>query len=467
MNIIQTLWCGNRKLTESQFWWSHAEYNLMSWTLSCHSLREHFEKVTLYTDTEGARILIDTLRLPYSEVIVNFDGFDCLTCHWALAKVRAYSLQSAPFLHIDGDIYLPQPLPQNALGGALTAQNKEYCSEYYKGMIRRFLAVDNLKLAPKFAEALRQDDVPSYNLGFCGGNDTEFFGEFCEEVERFFKDNDFNGERFRNADISANVVYEQMFFSIMARDKGFEVSTIYPGTIRDNGYRADDFCDLSHYEQRQFIHVLGGHKRTQATCGMVERTLLRKYPEAYERIAALFPERHRRLCGTAVSIPAENATAGYRNFLKSAEEYWHAITSRDLLIQERKTAGNTVFSNSSDAQRQSFILKRNPYARIYGIPDNERETLRRRLNTGDDCRDIAVVPSVSGKGLEEYPLDNMTYNIVCLLDEPTSFAELSRYIASHFREIPEEAIRLCIEKETETLLEHGMITAQKSSKDYL
>ena len=182
MNIIQTLWCGGRKLTESPFWWNHAEYNLMSWALSCMSLKEQFGKVTLYTDSEGAKTLIDTLKLPYSEVVVNFDGFDCLTCHWALAKVKAYSLQTEPFLHIDGDIYLTQPLPQSITEARLIAQNKERCTEYYRGMIDRFLSVDGLKLAPQFAEVLKSDNVPSYNLGFCGGNDLGFFGRFCGEV---------------------------------------------------------------------------------------------------------------------------------------------------------------------------------------------------------------------------------------------------------------------------------------------
>ena len=54
MKAIQTLWCGDRDLEVSPFWWLHAEYNLMSWALSCMSLKEQFGKVTLYTDSRGA-----------------------------------------------------------------------------------------------------------------------------------------------------------------------------------------------------------------------------------------------------------------------------------------------------------------------------------------------------------------------------------------------------------------------------
>ena len=81
----------------------------MSWTLSCLSLREHYDEVVLYTDTagnprsddekplnvvsylglgremlfptEGQRILIDELHLPYTDVQVVFDDFPCLPQH--------------------------------------------------------------------------------------------------------------------------------------------------------------------------------------------------------------------------------------------------------------------------------------------------------------------------------------------------------------------------------------------------
>ena len=398
MNIIQTLWCGDRKLTESPFWWNHAEYNLMSWALSCMSLKEHYPDITLYTDSEGARVLVDTLKLPYSEVIVNFDGFHCLTCHWALAKVRAYSLQTSPFLHIDGDIYLPHKLPQSITDAQLVAQNKEYCTDYYKGMISRFLAVDGLKLAPQFSGALAKDDVPSYNLGFCGGNDLKFFGEFC---------------------------------------------------------------DLAHYGRQQFIHVLGGHKRTQEVCNTLEHTLLSKYPETYERIAALFPSRHKRLYGMAANPPLYNNAAEYMNFLKKAEEQWSTVSPRKLLEQEREIAGNIAFLNSVPEERQAFVLQINPYARICKIADSEREALRQNLSLDDDCRYVAAMPTVSGKGSKEIPLNSMAYNIMNLLDTPTPFAELGNYISMYFSHIPSESIKLCVEKVTEILLKSGLATANK------
>ena len=63
MRIVQTFWSGGKSLLQDGFGWLHPEYNLMSWALSYLSLREHYDEVALYTDSEGKRILIDELHL--------------------------------------------------------------------------------------------------------------------------------------------------------------------------------------------------------------------------------------------------------------------------------------------------------------------------------------------------------------------------------------------------------------------
>ena len=41
MRIVQTFWTAGRDPLKYPFGWSHPEHNLMSWALSCLSLREH------------------------------------------------------------------------------------------------------------------------------------------------------------------------------------------------------------------------------------------------------------------------------------------------------------------------------------------------------------------------------------------------------------------------------------------
>ena len=108
----------------------------MSWALSCLTLRRHYDEVALYTDSVGKHVLIDLLHLPYTEVNVVFDDFKCLPHHWALAKVYTYSLQKKPFIHVDGDVYLPNGIPEEIAKKPVIIQNREIGTKYYKGMIQ-------------------------------------------------------------------------------------------------------------------------------------------------------------------------------------------------------------------------------------------------------------------------------------------------------------------------------------------
>jgi hypothetical protein len=64
MRIVQTFWSGGKSLLQDGFGWLHPEYNLMSWALSCLSLREHYDEVALsLMATKGMReIQIQMIR---------------------------------------------------------------------------------------------------------------------------------------------------------------------------------------------------------------------------------------------------------------------------------------------------------------------------------------------------------------------------------------------------------------------
>lgn len=59
MRMIQTFWTAGQDPLKYAFGWTQPEYNLMSWALSCCSLREHYDDVELYTDSAGYHILIE------------------------------------------------------------------------------------------------------------------------------------------------------------------------------------------------------------------------------------------------------------------------------------------------------------------------------------------------------------------------------------------------------------------------
>ena len=180
MRIVQTFWTGGQDPLKYGFGWPHAEYNLMSWALSCLSLLKHYDEVVLYTDSAGKRILIDELHLPYTDVQVVFDDAEWLPQHWALAKIKTYSMQTEPFLHVDGDIYVPRPLPEEILSAPLIAQNREIGTIYYRRMMDRILSYPEILIPEYIQKALSEESIPSYNMGFFGGSDLAFIRHYCD-----------------------------------------------------------------------------------------------------------------------------------------------------------------------------------------------------------------------------------------------------------------------------------------------
>ncbi len=71
MRIVQTFWTAGQDPLKHAFGWLHPEYNLMSWALSCLSLREHYDEVALsLMATKGMREIQIQMIRQYSEKIL-------------------------------------------------------------------------------------------------------------------------------------------------------------------------------------------------------------------------------------------------------------------------------------------------------------------------------------------------------------------------------------------------------------
>ena len=236
MKIIQSFWSAGKDVYADGFGWKHPELHFMSWALSCLSLREHYDDVTLYTDSAGYDVLINKLRLPYTRVEVCFDNLKCLPRYWGYTKILAYARQSEPFVYIDSDIYLPRPLPKRLERATLVAQNREYGTAYYKSMTNDMLSRPGLRIPPELYDGVAAESVASYNMGLFGGRDTAFIRRFCDTVFRFMDDNDLHNPLGKNSTANCNLVMEQIFFAVMADNEHRKVEGIVPRTMRDNGY---------------------------------------------------------------------------------------------------------------------------------------------------------------------------------------------------------------------------------------
>lgn len=417
-------------------------------------------------------MLVDRLKLPYKEVHVVYDDLAVLPHHWAIAKIKTYTLQVEPFIHVDGDIYIPNPLPDDILKAGLVAQNREIGTKYYRRMVDRMLSFGTIKLPRYIEQGLEEESISSYNMGIFGGNDVDFIHEYCDEAMRFVRDNDINNTSLPHSRVVCNIFFEQIILAAFADLKKREVASVLGRDVKDEGYSGFEFCDLAYYEQRAFFHLLGGHKRNPYNCDMLGKTLLRLYPEYYKRIIEMFPERNIRLGkpqDKPVSTPSiERCIARYEDFRGGLENEWRDMPVSNLVDLERQTAQFVHFNMASDEQRKELRLAVHPEMRALDIPETwspqAAEIIKRRLGCDPQLplAALAFIPVLLGDGTKEVPLTELHCRIIAFLSgKRVSYEELEEKVLScSFALIPEEqrsSARLFIKNEISYLFRNGII----------
>ncbi|WP_165040306.1 DUF6734 family protein [Dysgonomonas sp. ZJ709] len=432
MRVVQTLWNGNKDILNDDFGWVSSQYHLMSWALSCLSLKENYEKVVLYTDYAGYNILGKLLKLPYSEIIIQYDNLSCPEHHWAYPKLLTYSLQKKPFIHIDGDVYLPKRLGVKMETDGLIAQNREIGTDYYKNMMDGILQEDII--IPDFLkEVLKKDSIPSYNAGIIGGNDIQFIQKYCRTAFDFIEGNRLNDINRKNVNVNYNILFEQILFYALSEKSNKAVTTVLNHSVQDNGYTYHEFCDFYSYDKYSLMHIIGGHKRNAKICELLGRTLLNKYPEYYERITDLFPAHNKRLQPKETrqlilpNLTKPMGITSYQDYLNNLSIKWKDIPDSYLFDLDKQSCNYFEFLNKSKGDRLLVVIKSNPHLSIYEIGDDwTSETkllIKEKINKNyaSSHFDIACIPCLSTDGLKEVLINDLAYNILILLKISKTF----------------------------------------------
>lgn len=399
MKVVQTFWSGRKDPLVDSFGWANPQYHLMSWALSCLSLKENYGEVVMYTDSVGYKIFSEILNLPYTNFVIQYDNLACSDIHWAYPKLLTYSLQDKPFIHVDGDVYLPKRLNPEIESEALIAQNREIGTGYYKGMMNAIKS--NGLIVPDFLEdELQKDSISSYNAGVLGGNDIEFIQSYCRAAFDLIETNHLNDNSNNNINVNHNILFEQVLFCALAEKSKKNVSTVLKQDVRDNGYSYEDFCDFYSYDKYTLMHLIGGHKRNPKTCKLLAKTLLKKYPDYYHRIIELFPQKNIRFSDT------------------NKKRFFEDFSNAYLFDLEKQFSNYFDFLNSTDTVKLQTKIVRNPHLSIY----EKRGNLNPKL--GQMKVEIASVPSLTDKGIQEVSIDDLCYNILILLKSEKTFENL-------------------------------------------
>lgn len=328
MRIIQSFWSqGQDDITHTRFGWIGPQYNWLSWILSANQLSKFYE-VELYTDQKGYNLLIGQLQLPYSKVHVVLDELNHYHKDlWAIPKIKAYSLQQAPFLHVDGDVFIWEKFPDELMQAGLITQNLESTTLYYKKMW------DEIK--PKLVYIPTEMDKYVYginnsacNMGIIGGHDIDFFQTYTATAFEFVNRNqsvwnDINGFNF-------NIFYEQLLFHEQAVIQKRSVDFLIEGVTEDNNYVGfGDFDKVP--KQKTYLHLLGVYKTNIRVSKMMEAYVLKEYPEYVERLLPLYPEQYHHLAKGYAFTVAHNRQLMQQ--LMQAVQNGRTITvDRDYLI---------------------------------------------------------------------------------------------------------------------------------------
>jgi hypothetical protein len=407
MRIVQTFWTAGRDPLKYAFGWSHPEYNLMSWALSCLSLREHYDEVALYTDQEGYDVLINKLHLPYTEVNVVYDKNLCLPHHWAYAKIKTYSMQTKPFIHVDGDVYLPHPIPEDIANAPLIAQNREIGTEYYRSIIDRLLIYPEIILPEYVQKGLSEQSVPSYNMGLFGGCDLDFIQRYCKEVEEFMSTNGMNDRSERVSRIDCNVFFEQILFAVFADSERREVASLLERPIHDKGYKAGDFCNLRNYMGNQLFHILGGHKRNAEVQKMLRHFFATKYSDLFVTIYELMKDgkQFKMPVLPAMSKPLDESIIRFFEFVEQKVKEWSKMDVNSYIEYETSFADFTSFEPDGD----NITFRCNPYLCMYTFPDEHADGIAHlhrwlRCEEHFPLKTVAILPVLIADGYEIEPV---------------------------------------------------------------
>ncbi|MFC4636044.1 DUF6734 family protein [Dokdonia ponticola] len=365
MKIIQSFWTGKiNHISENNFGWVSPKYNLISWVLSANQLKKYYENVELYTDELGARILIDTLKLPYSKVHIVLNTIDHYHKDlWAISKIKTYSLQNEPFLHVDGDVFIWDTFPEELMKAPLITQNLEKTTDYYRNMWKGI--EPHLSYIPEELNTFNSTKNGfACNMGIVGGVDLEFYKHYTSEAFKFVDTNKNAWDKVNKNNF--NVFFEQLLYYELAKKQNIEVDYLFKEIPDDNKYIGfGDFYKVPN--ERTYLHLLGNYKKDKATYKAMEHYVLKFYPDYYKRVLDIFDEHafFNDINYNFSALQNQQLIADFTSTVQTKEKIGkHYFLSRDIA-----SIGLSFHIQELIRQNEEFILYKLPCSQLFTSGD--------------------------------------------------------------------------------------------------
>ncbi len=274
--------------------WLSDRHHLMSWVLSVHCGARHYEHTTLVTDTEGARLLVDTLGLRFSHVDTGLDALQGADPQWwVLGKLWAYRAQREPFVHLDSDVYLWKRLPGALEQAPVCGQNPETFpltadSWYRPAAMHRALQNAQGWMPEEWQWSVAQKLSGAVCCGILGGSDTAFIAHYADQAIRMIEhpSNQAAWAELGNV-IGDNILLEQYFLAAcLGYHRGRRGSRFRSVAARYLFESTDQAFDEQQAERAGYTHLIGGAKRDPDLMLRLDARVTRECPEFHARCHA-------------------------------------------------------------------------------------------------------------------------------------------------------------------------------------
>jgi hypothetical protein len=273
--------------------WASEKHHLLAWVLSLETARRHFRATSLITDDDGARLLVDGVGLKFDHVSTELNALNQADPEWwCLGKLFAYRSQAEPFVHIDSDCFLWNPLPERMTSADLLAQNPEWFpyggGPYYRPDIVES-AVDSVQgwMPEELRWYTSVGGDGGVNCGILGGNRLDFIRHYADTSIRLAQHSSNQGAWIRLEDrIGRNLVVEQ--YLLAACIEYHKVRPDSPHHGLDVQYLFGSLQEAFEPERAAragFTHLIAFAKSDPDLARRLEARVRRDFPEYYERCA--------------------------------------------------------------------------------------------------------------------------------------------------------------------------------------
>ena len=289
MRAVWSFWSAPYRAHYHRLWFSE-QHHLFSWVLSVLQASRHYPDTCLFTDSWGARLLVDSLALPFRHVSLDLDKLDASDSDnewWVQGKLATYAAQTSPFLHLDNDVFLWSPLPDSLTLAPIFAQNPEvfyfedqtlYRLDPFMRGIQRFSGW----LPPEWLWYAQNRGNQALCCGIFGGHDLAFIRHYAERAMEVIRHPD-NQPVWPTLGVRDNILVEQYFLAAclhyhqQQRPSGgrLEAAYLFPSSV--------EAFDRDWATRAGYTHLIGAAKNNAAIADSVEKRVQRDYPDHYDR----------------------------------------------------------------------------------------------------------------------------------------------------------------------------------------